>query len=113
VVRRSGSPIRRLEASARKRSRNSSAIGSSSSSREPAMQACPWLWKIAKAEPLTAAEVGVGEHDVGALAAQLQLEPLEVAGGGPHDLAADLGRAGEGDLLDVRVGGQPRARASW
>jgi hypothetical protein len=32
-------------------------------------------------------QVGVVEDDVGALAAQLQLEALEVAGRGPHDLA--------------------------
>ena len=45
------------------------------------MQAWPWLWKIAKAEPLTAAvEVRVGEHDVGALAAELELDALDVAG---------------------------------
>jgi hypothetical protein len=52
------------------------------------MQAWPWLWKMAKARPCTArGQVGVVEHDVGALAAQLQLEPLEVAGRGLDDLA--------------------------
>ena len=53
------------------------------------MQAWPWLWKMAKAEPLTAAgEVGVVEDDVGALAAELELHPLEVAGRGLDDAPA-------------------------
>ena len=47
------------------------------------MQAWPWLWKIAKAEPLTAAvEIGIVEHDVGALAAELELHAFQVAGRG-------------------------------
>ena len=48
-------------------------------------------------------EVGVGEDDVGAFAAQLEGQPFEGFGRVPHD---DLGRlvfAGEGHLVDARV----------
>ena len=55
-------------------------------------------------------EIGVGEDDVGALAAELERDALEVrAGGGLHDQLADLGAAGEGDLVDVVVLGDGRA----
>jgi hypothetical protein len=37
------------------RSMNSSAISSWRMSRLPAMHAWPWLWKMANADPLTAA----------------------------------------------------------
>jgi hypothetical protein len=42
---------------------------------------------------------GVGEHDVGRLAAQFQRELLAGAGDGALDELADLGAAGEGDLV--------------
>ena len=45
----------------------------------------------------------VVEDDVGGLAAELEGDPLVGAGHGLGDRAADLGRAGEGDLVDVRV----------
>src|SRR5882724_4622870 len=45
-------------ASGTKRARNASAILSCKSKREPATQAWPWLWKMAKAEPFTAAVNG-------------------------------------------------------
>jgi hypothetical protein len=45
-------------------------------------------------------EVGVLVQDLRALAAELERDLLEVAGRGLHDLAADLGRAGERDLVD-------------
>lgn len=51
-------------------------------------------------------DVGVVEHDVGGLAAELEGDLLEVgAGGSLHDLAADDGGAGEGNLVNVHVGG--------
>src|SRR5438105_1770985 len=53
----SGLPTRMDCASAVKRSRNASAVRSCSTSRAPAMQAWPWLWKIAQAEPFLAAAV--------------------------------------------------------
>ena len=45
----------------------------------------------------------VVEHDVGGLAAELEAQPRVRARDAPHDLLADLGRAGERDLVDVRV----------
>jgi hypothetical protein len=50
-----------------------------------------------------AVEVGVVEDDEGRLAAELQRQLLAAPGGGRADDAADLGGAGEGDLVDVRV----------
>src|SRR4029453_12980116 len=65
-------------------------------------------------------EVGVGvvEQDVGRLAAQPQQDLLDRAGGQGGDPPADLGGAGEGDLVDPGRGdqrlppppGPPRAR---
>ena len=46
-------------------------------------------------------EVGVGEHDVGALAAQLEADLLHVLGSLAHDVLADLDGAGEGDHVDA------------
>ena len=46
---------------------------------------------------------GVVEDDVGRLAAELQGDPLAGAGHRPGDRPADLGRAGERHLVDVRV----------
>ena len=48
-----------------------------------------------------AVEIGVLEDDVGRLAAELEAEALAGAGGGLADDLADLGRAGEGDLVDI------------
>ena len=58
-------------------------------------------------------EVGVGEDDVRALAAQLQADALQVAlGRGLHDDLAGRVLAGEGDLVDVHVARRaPRRRS--
>ena len=54
--------------------------------------------------------VGVVEDNVGALAAELERNVLEVRlGASLLDLAADEGGAGEGDLVDVGVLGDRRA----
>src|SRR5919107_86854 len=51
-------------------------------------------------------EVGVGQHDVGRLSAQLEADALHRASsGGPH-LRAGAGGAGEGDHVHARVTGQ-------
>ena len=48
-------------------------------------------------------EVGVGEDDVGRLAAELERDALDRRGRALHHRAPDLGRAGEADLRHVRV----------
>ena len=48
-------------------------------------------------------EVGVGEDDVGRLAAELHRDALDRAGRGAEDGLAGLGLAGERDLVDARV----------
>ena len=54
-------------------------------------------------------DVGVGEDDVGALAAELEGHRLDLVGAAGHDPLADLGRAGEDDLADQLVGHEPLA----
>lgn len=50
--------------------------------------------------------VGVVEDDVGALSAELEGDLLQVRlGGGLEDLATNDGGAGEGNLVDIHVGG--------
>ena len=56
-----------------------------------------------------ALEVGVGEDDVRALAAELEADLLHVVGGQPHDLLAGRRLAGEGDLADPGMAGDRRA----
>ena len=49
----------------------------------------------------------VGEDDVGALAAQLEADALQIRiGRRGHDFAADLARAGEGDAVDIVMRGE-------
>ena len=49
-------------------------------------------------------QVGVGEDDVRALAAQLQSDALQIGlRGGLHDQMADFGGAGERHLIDIHV----------
>jgi hypothetical protein len=50
-----------------------------------------------------AIDVGILEDDVGRLAAELQSQRLAAACRFLADEAADFGRAGEGDLVDVPV----------
>ncbi len=51
-------------------------------------------------------EIGVGEDDGWAFAAEFEGDLLEVSGGGLDDEAADFGRSGEGDLVDEGVSGE-------
>ena len=53
--------------------------------------------------------VGIVEDDVGRLAAQLQRNLLQIAGSGLQNQLAHFGRAGEGDLVHVRMRGQRSA----
>ena len=54
-------------------------------------------------------EVGVGEDDVGVLAAEFERDPLDGRRGRGHDPGARRDAAGERDQVDVRVLGQRRA----
>ena len=54
-------------------------------------------------------QVGVGEDDVAALAAELQGDPLDLLGTAGHHLLADRGGAGEADLAHERVRHEPLA----
>ena len=93
-----------------RRPRNSSYADRSTRIRERAQQSWPALSKTAYgAAGGRRGEVGVGEDDVGALAAELEGHPLHLVGAAGHDLLADLGRAGEADLADQRVGDEPLA----
>ena len=53
-----------------------------------------------------AGNIGVLEDDVGRLAAEFERNLFQVAGRGVDDQLADFGRAGEGYLVDMRMGGQ-------
>ena len=61
-------------------------------------------------------EVGVAKDDVGALATELEGDPLDVVGRSPLNNLAHLSGAGEGHLVHVRVvgdgssGGRAEAR---
>ncbi len=55
-------------------------------------------------------EIGVGEHDVRRLAAELKRNPLEVTGRGTDDRLPRDVRAGEGDLVDIGMRCQRGAR---
>ena len=75
------------------------------------MQHWPLLKKMPFAAPCDRRlEVGVGEDHVRRLAAELERDLLEVAGSRLDDQLADLGRAGERDLVDAVVRGQSRRR---
>ena len=66
-------------------------------------------------QPTAPVDVGVVEDETGALAAELEQEPLHRPAAGLGDPDADLGRAGEADHVDVgRVdqGARP-ARRRW
>ena len=107
----SGSPTRSLPMRVRTLSRKRASIDSCTSSREPAQHTWPWLNQIASTRPFDGAiEVGVVEHDKRRLAAQLERQAFPGPGGRLADDAADLGRAGERDLVDARMIDERRAR---
>ena len=56
-----------------------------------------------------AVEIGVVEHDERRLAAEFQAQPLARPGRRPADQPPDLGRAGEGDLVDASCADERRA----
>src|SRR6185312_5995142 len=55
-------------------------------------------------------DIRIGEHDVGALAAELESDALQVRfRGGFHNEVADFGGTGEGDFIDIHVAGERAA----
>jgi hypothetical protein len=56
-------------------------------------------------------EIRIGEHEVRALAAELERQPLDRLRAEPHDLAARLRRAGERNLVHARMPHEIRAGA--
>lgn len=67
--------------------------------------ALPVVVVDAKVDPVDGVvDVGIVEHDVGRLAAQLERHLLQVRRRGRlHDLPADDGRSGEGNLVNIHV----------
>ncbi len=55
--------------------------------------------------------VGIGQHDRRVVPAEFQGDALQIAAGTFHDLLAGRGRTGEGNLVDIRVLGDQRAKA--
>ena len=55
-------------------------------------------------------DIRVVQHDVGGFAAEFERDLLQIAGGGLQDELADFRRSGEGDLVDIGMRGQRRAR---
>ena len=92
-------------------STNSSWIDSSTTSRAPAEQTWPECRKTAvSAKSRAVSQVGVGEHHVGVLAAQLEGDLLHRGGRGGHDPLAGRQSAGERHEVDARVLAERRAR---
>ena len=106
-----GSPTVSVAMRARSLARNLRSTLSATSSREPAQQTWPWLNQIAVDDALDGAvEIGVVEHDERRLAAEFERKLLARARRRAADEAADFGRAGEGDLVDVVMRDERRAR---
>ena len=80
-------------------------------SREPAQQHCPWLKKMALAEPAMAdLQITVAKNDIGRFAAQFQRDFLQISGRSLKNQFADFRGAGEGHLVDIRMRCQGGAR---
>ena len=77
------------------------------------MQVCPLAAKIPAIDTVhRRVQVGVVEDDVGRLPAQLQADARQVVSRIFHHRDADLGRAGEGDLIHPWVAHQRRGPRS-
>ena len=95
------------------RARKSSSAARCTRIRERAQQSWPALPNTApRRRRRGRLEVGVGEDDVGRLAAELERHALDRLRGARGDRAADLGRAGERDLGDVGVLDEPLRRTT-
>ena len=102
-----GPPSRIVAARSTSRSTNSSWIDSSTTSRAPGRADLARVQEDRREREVEGdLEVGVGEHHVGVLAAELERHPLHRPGRGRHQPPAGLQTAGEGDQVDPRVGRQ-------
>ncbi len=100
----SGSPTRSAPTASSSASMKRSRALRSTRMRERAQQSWPALPNTRQGRHRRRLlEVGVGEHDVRALAAQLERDALDRRRRARRDRAPDLGRAGEGDLGHVGV----------
>ena len=100
----SGSPTRSVDIRRLSLSSTSSATDSCTSSREPAQQTWPWLKKMPLTMPSTAWSTGASSKTMlAALPPSSRVTFFFDAGHRLGDRAADVGRAGEGDLVDVVV----------
>ena len=101
------SPRRRRAMRALRRLMRSAAIFSCISKREPGAADLALVEEDGVNQAFDSAiEVGIVEDDEGRFAAQLQGQLDAFAGGGAADEAADGGRAGEGDFVQVFMGSQ-------
>ena len=100
----SGSPTRSVAIRRLSGASTSSATDSCTSSREPAQQTWPWLKKMPLTMPSTAWSIGASSKTMlAALPPSSRVTFLSVPATDLRDRPADLGRAGERDLVDVRV----------
>ena len=108
----SGSPSRSVDIRRRSLRSSSSATDSCTSSRVPAQQTWPWLKKTPRTIPSTAWSIGASSKTMfAALPPSSSVTFLRVPATARAIALADLGRAGERDLVDVRVLDQRRAGA--
>ena len=106
----SGSPTRSSSTRRRSRSSSSSAMPSCASRREPAQQTWPWLKKIPSTIPSTAWSRAASSNTRWApLPPSSRVRRRAGAGERAPDRLAHLGRAGERDLVEPRVGRERRA----
>ncbi len=100
----SGSPSRSVAMRVCSAAMTSSATDSCTSRREPAQQTWPWLKKMPLTMPSTAWSSGASSKTMlAALPPSSRLRRVPRARDAALDLLADLGRAGERDLVDVAV----------
>ena len=92
-------------------SANSSATASATWKRLAAVHASPMLRILAIIAPWTAASMSASSKTMnGRVAAELHRQPQQVLGRLLHQLAPDLGRAGERQLAQPRIGDQRAGR---
>ena len=107
---REGSSTRTALTACSSSSRKRSKTLRSTRMRERAQQSWPALSKRAhRRAGSRSLDVGIGKDDVGALAAELQGDPLDLFRAAGHYALADLGRPRESHLADVGMSNEPLA----